>query len=84
MESPAGPKLPSERLPDLPSQEDLSVDQRSQVNPEPISLGPGSNLPLKGDQNINEPVSIDSVKKEQQIPKKKILRSLRNFPYELI
>ena len=84
MESPAGPKLPSERLPDLPSQEDLSVDQRSQVNPKPISLGPGSNLPLKGDQNINEPVSIDSVKKEQQIPKKKILRSLRNFPYKLI
>ena len=24
------------------------------------------------------------MKKEQQIPKKKILRSLRNFPYELI
>ena len=64
--------------------EDMSVDQRTQVNPELISLGPGSDLPLKGDQNINEPVSIDSVKKEQQIPKKKILRSLRNFPYELI
>ena len=84
MESPAGPKVPSERPPDLPSHEYLSVDQRAQVNPAPISLGPGSNLPLKGDQNINEPVSIDSVKKEQQIPKKKILRSLRNLPYELI
>ena len=68
----------------MPSQEDLSVDHRAQVNPEPISLRSGSNLPLKGDQNINEPVSIDSVKKEQQIPKKKILRSLRNLPYELI
>ena len=68
----------------MPSQEDLPVDHRAQVNPEPVSLGPGSNLPLKRDQNINEPVSIDSVKKEQQIPKKKILRSLRNFPYELI
>ena len=53
LESPAGPKVPSERPPDLPSQEYLSVDQRAQVNPEPISLGPGSNLPLKGDQNIN-------------------------------
>ena len=84
MESPAGLKVPSERPPDLPSQEDLSVDHRAQVNPELISLGSGSNLPLKGDQNINEPVSIGSVKKEQQIPKKKILRSLRNFPYELI
>ena len=31
--------------------------------------------------SLNEP---DSVKKEQQIPKKKILRSLRNFPYKLI
>ena len=84
MESPAGPKVASERPPNLLSQEELSVDQRAQVNLEPISLGPGSNLSLKGDQNINEPVSIDSVKKEQQIPKKKILRSLRNFPYELI
>ena len=68
----------------MPFQEELSVDQRAQVNPEPISPGAGSNLPLKRDQNVNEPVSIDSVKKEQQIPKKKILRSLRNFPYELI
>ena len=84
MESPAGPKVPLERPPDLPSQEYLSDDQRAQVNPEPISLGPGSNLPLKGDQNINEPVSIDSIKKKQQIPKNKFLRSLRNFPYELI
>ena len=84
MESPAGLKVPSKRPVDLPSQENLSVDHRTQINPEPISLGPGSNLPLKGDQNINEPVSIDSVKKEQQIPKKKILRSLRNLPYELI
>ena len=63
MESPAGAKVPSERPPDLPSQEYLSVDQRAQVNLESISLGPGSHLPLKGDQNINEPVSIDSVKK---------------------
>ena len=39
---------------------------------------------MKGDENINEPVSIDSVKKEQQIPKKNILRSLRKFPYKLI
>ena len=38
LESPAGPKVPSERPPDLPSQEDLSVDQRAQVNPELISL----------------------------------------------
>ena len=78
MESPAGAKVPSERPPDLPSQEYLSVDQKA------ISLGPELNLPLKGDQNVNELVSIDSVKKEQQIPKKKILRSLINFPYELI
>ena len=84
MEFSAGLKVPSERPPNLPSQEDLPVDHRAQVYPEPISLGPGSNLPLKGDQNINEPVSIGSLKKEQQIPKKKILRSLRNFPYELI
>ena len=76
MESPAGPKIPSERHPDISSQEDLSVDHRAQVNTTPISLGSGSNFPLKGDQNINEPVSIDSIKKEQQIPKKKILRSL--------
>ena len=52
LESPAGPKVPSERPPHLPSQEYLYVDQRGQVNPEPISLDPGSNLPLKGDQNI--------------------------------
>ena len=84
MEFSAGLKVPSERPPNLPSQEDLPVDHRAHVYPEPISLGPGSNLPLKGDQNINEPVSIGSLKKEQQIPKKKILRSLRNFPYELI
>ena len=84
MESPAGLKFPLKRSTDLPSQEDLSVDHRAQVNPEPISLEPGSNLPLKENQNINEPVSIGSVTKEQQIPKKKILRSLRNFPYELI
>ena len=64
------------------SQEDLSDAQRARVNPEPTY--PESNLPLKGDQNINEPASIDSIKKEQQIPKKKILRSLRNFPYKLI
>ena len=37
-ESPSEPKVPSERHPDLPSQEDFSVDQRAQVNPEPISL----------------------------------------------
>ena len=55
----------------MPSQEDLSVDQRAQFNPLPISLVPGSNLPLKGDKNINEPVSNDSVKKEKQIPKRK-------------
>ena len=78
MESRSGPKVPSERPPDLPSQEYLSVDQKA------ISLGPELNLPLKGDQIVNELVSIDSVKKEQQIPKKKILRSLTNFPYELI
>ena len=65
MESPAGLKVPSERPPDLPSQEDLPVDQRTQVNQETISLGPGSNLRLKGDQNINELVLIDSIKKEQ-------------------
>ena len=84
LESPTGPKVPSERPPDLPSQEDLSVDQRPRDNPEPISLGPASNLSLKENQNINEFVSIDFGKNEQQIPKKKILRSLRNFPYELI
>ena len=89
MESPAGPKVPSERPPDLPSQEDLSVDQRAQVNPEPISLGPGSNLQLKGDQNINEPVSIDSVKKEQQkeqrdLTEKRFLNNLNHFYYEYI
>ena len=82
LKSPAEPKIPSERLPDLPSQEDLPVVQRAQANPEPNSVGPESNLFLKGDQNINEPASDDSVKKEQQLPKKKILRSLRNFLYE--
>ena len=83
MESPAGLKVRSKRSPDLPSQEVLPY-HRAQVYPEPISLGPGSNLPFKGDQNINEPVSIDSVKNEQQTSKEKILRSLRNFPYEMI
>ena len=39
---------------------------------------------MKRDQNINEPVSNDSVKKEQQLPNKKKLRSLRDFPKDLI
>ena len=84
MESPTGPKVPLKITADLLSQEDLPVDHRGQVNLEPNSLGPGSNFPLKGDRNINEPVSMDSVKKEQQITKKKMLRSFRNFPNELL
>ena len=84
MEYSAGPKVPSERSPDLPSQGGMSVAQKARVNPGPISLGSESNLPLKRYQNINEPASNDSAKNEQQIPKKKIMRSLRDFPYELI
>ena len=84
LESPDGPNILSEKPPGLPSQEDLSVIQRVQVNPEPNSLGIESNLPLKGNQNINEPASNDSVKKGQLVSKRKILKSLRNFPYELI
>lgn len=84
LESPDGPNILSEKPPGSPSQEDLSVIQRVQVNPEPNSLGIESNLPLKGNQNINEPASNDSVKKGQLVSKRKILKSLRNFPYELI
>ena len=82
MKPSAGPKVPSEKSPGG-QEEDLSVAQRAGINPEPISLRPESNLPLKGDQNIIEPTSTESVEKEQQLPKKKILKSLRNFPYEL-
>ena len=78
------PKISSERSPGLPSREDLSVVQRSWVNPEPNSWGLQSNLPLKGDQNINEPASNESVKKEQQLPNKKNLRSLKDFLSDLI
>ena len=84
LESPDGPNILSEKPPGSPSQEDLSVIQRVQVNPEPNSLGIESNLPLKGNQNINETASNNSVKKGQLVSKRKILRSLRNFPYELI
>ena len=79
MKPSAGPKVPSEKSPGG-QEEDLSVAQRAGINPEPISLRPESHLPLKGDQNIIEPTSTESVEKEQQLPKKKILKSLRNFP----
>ena len=39
---------------------------------------------MKGDQNINEPASNESVKKEQQLPNKKNLRSLKDFLSDLI
>ena len=55
LESSAGPKVPSESPPDLPSQGDLSVVQRAQVNREQDSLRPGAILSSKGSQNINEP-----------------------------
>ena len=84
LESTVWPKISSERSTGLPSREDLSVVQRSWVNPEPNSWGLQSNLPLKGDQNINEPASIESVKKEQQLPNKKNLRSLKDFLSDLI
>ena len=74
LESTAGQKIPSERSPDLPSREDLYVVQRSWVDPEPNYRGPESNLPLKRDQNINEPATNDSVQKEQQLLNKKNLR----------
>ena len=74
LESTAGPKIPSERSPDLPSREDLSVVQRSWVDPEPNYRGPESNLPSNGDQKINELASNDYAEKEQQLLNKKNLR----------
>ena len=69
----------------MPSQGDLYVVQKTQVNREQDSLRPGAVLPLKGDQNTYEPISNDSAKKEEQIPRKKrTLKSLRDFPYESI
>ena len=69
----------------MPSQGDLPVVQRAQVNREQDSLTSGAILPSKGDQNINEPTSNESTDKEQQITKKKrTMRSLKDSPYELI
>ena len=83
MEFSAGANAPSESSPDLPSPEDLSVDQGAQVNQGQDSLRPGAVLPSKGDQNINKPTSNDSAKTEQQVPKnKRTLKSLRDFPLE--
>ena len=70
LESSAGPTVPLESPPNLPSQGDLSVVQRTQVNREQDSLRPGAVLPSKGDQNTNEPTLNDSAKKKNRYQKK--------------
>ena len=73
LESSVGPDVLSESPPaELPSQVDLSVGKRFQVNREQrFSLEPGTNLPLKGDQNISETASNDSTKKKNNYQKRK-------------
>lgn len=57
--------------------------QKAQVNPELISSWrPELNLPWNGNHNTNKSTSKECV--EQSVCKGKVLRSLRNFPYELI
>ena len=71
LESPAEPEIPLEKPSSLPFQENLSVIQKTQVNPEPASSRePESNLPLKGNQNTNELASKESVKKKRLVQKK--------------
>ena len=55
----------------MTSQGDLYAVQRAQVNREQDFLRPGAILPSKRDENINEPTSNDSEKKELQMPKKR-------------
>ena len=70
LESSAGPTVPLESPPNLPSQGDLPVVQRTQVNREQDSLRPGAVLPSNGDQNTNEPTLNDSAKKKNRYQKK--------------
>ena len=78
MESSAGPVVPSESSPDLPSRENLSVVQKAQVNqkqdsqkPGAASEGPETDPPSKGNQVKKKATPSNPDKTEKQVPKKK-------------
>ena len=84
--SSAGPAAPLVVSSDLPPRENLTVVQRAQADLEQCSRKTGTVSPLKGDNSEVESQSkaSEQTKKQSVKPKKKTLKSLKNFPHEAI
>ena len=85
LESSAGPDVPSESSPDLRSRESVSIVQGAQVNQMQGSQKPRTVSPLKGNQTEKKTTPTNSAKTEKQdVKPKKSLKSLKDFPLDLI
>ena len=85
MESSAGPSVPSEDSPDLPSRENLPVIQGAQIVQGQDSQRPGAFSSSKGNQTkVSTKPTISEQTEQQSVKPKRTLKSLKHFPYEPI
>ena len=85
LESSAGPSVPSEDSPDLPSRENLPVIQGAQADQGQDSQRLGAFSSSKGNQTevTTKPTICEQTEKQFMKPKR-TLKSLKYFPYEPI
>ena len=85
LESSAGPTVPSEDSPDLPSRENLPVIQGAQTDQGQDSQRPGAFSSSKGNQTeVTTKPTISEQTEKQSVKPKRTLKSLKYFPYEPI
>ena len=85
LESSAGPSVPSEDSPDLPSRENLPVIQGAQTVQGQDSQRPGAFSFSKGNQTkVSTKPTISEQTEQQSVKPKRTLKSLKHFPYEPI
>ena len=85
LESSAGPSVPSEDSPDLPSRENLPVIQGAQTDQGQDSQRPGAFSSSKGNQTeVTTKPTISEQTEKQSVKPKRTLKSLKYFPYEPI
>ena len=85
LESSAGPSVPSEDSPDLPSRENLPVIQGAQTDQGQDSQRPGAFSSSKENQTeVTTKPTISEQTEKQSVKPKRTLKSLKYFPYEPI